>query len=251
MFTADKADWSYLAAMFDGEGTFSIARAMIDNAKYKAKSNDSGVSDAKPYVQFQSRIEVCNTNLNLMQWLIQNFGGVFYPHRREKAIHKTAYYWRPKGKANNERILLGVLPYLKIKKAQAVLMLEYVRLDRAINSERREAIYAEMKILNRRGLPVETNTSSILIEEAFNNAKADCRLAGLPEPTVSLSDIKMKIESELVGDNESVPGVNRGSECCKAETFEHPESSYLDVDVLKTQKYCRKCGKPCEISDLT
>ena len=125
-----------------------------------------------------------------MQWLIQNFGGVFYPHRRDKAIHKPAYYWRPKGKANNERILLGVLPYLKIKKAQAVLMLEYVRLDRAINSERREEIYAEMKTLNRRGLPVTTNTSS--------------------NPENGL-----KIESELDSDIESAPDVNQGSDACE------------------------------------
>lgn len=191
MFTADKADWSYLAALFDGEGTFSVARATIDNAKYKAKSNDSGVSNAKPYVQFQSRIEVCNTNFNLMQWLIRSFGGVFYPHRRDKAIHKPAYYWRPKGKANNERILLGVLPYLKIKKQQAVLMLEYIRLDRKVDPERREEIYAQMKVLNRRGLPVTTNTLD------------DCT-----------ENVQTKIESELQGDLQSAPDVNQGYETC-------------------------------------
>jgi hypothetical protein len=185
MFTADKADWSYLAALFDGEGTFSQSRATIDNAKYKAKSNDSGKSDAKSYIQFQSRIEVCNTNLEIMQWMIRNFGGVFYPHRREKAIHKIAYYWRPKGRANNERILLGVLPYMKIKREQATIMLEYVRLDREINPEKREELYARMRKLNQRGLPVTTNTSSC------------------PE-------MDMKIESELIGDDESAPDVNPG-----------------------------------------
>jgi hypothetical protein len=185
MFTADKADWSYLAALFDGEGTFSVYRRTIDSAKYKAKSNDSGTSEAKPYLQYQSRIEVCNTNLKLMHWLIQNFGGVFYPHRRNNAIHKIGYYWRPKGKANNERIMLGVLPYLKIKRTQAILMLEYIRLDRAINPEKRAAIYAEMKILNRRGLPVTTNT-------------LDC------------TESVQKIESELDSDIESAPDVNQG-----------------------------------------
>jgi hypothetical protein len=183
MFTADKADWSYLAAMFDGEGTFSLSKATIDNAKYKAKSNDSGVSNAKSYVQFQSRIEVCNTNLGLMQWLIQNFGGVFYPHRRQKAIHKIGYYWRPKGRANNERILLGVLPYLKIKREQALIMLEYVRLDREINVGKREELYAKMRKLNQRGLSVTTNT---------------------------LNGDEPKIESDLISDYESAPDVNQG-----------------------------------------
>lgn len=193
MFTADKADWSYLAALFDGEGTFSVCKAVIDNAKYKARANDSGASEAKPYVQFQSRIEVCNTNIPIMEWLIQNFGGVYYPHRREKEQHKPAQYWRPKGKANNERILLGILPYLKIKKEQAVLMLEYVRLDREINPEKRNEIHRKLQTLNQRGLPVTTNTSGMnsLIREV------------------------MKIESELAGDCESAPDVNPGSDMCE------------------------------------
>jgi hypothetical protein len=176
MLTADKADWSYLAAMFDGEGTFSIAYARGKRA------------DGKPYESTAYRVEVCNTNLNLMDWLIKSFGGVYYAHRRASLQHKIAYYWRPKGRANAERLLLGILPYLKLKNRQANILLQYVRLshntqpDAELKDIRRKMLL-ECQLLNKRGLSVTTNTLN--------------------------SDESLMIESDLMGDHESDPDVNQ------------------------------------------
>lgn len=179
MKPTQNVDWSYLAAMFDGEGCFSIYR-------HRGQS-----SNGKPYDSTAIRIEVCNTNLELMAWLIQCFGGKYYSHRREKAHHKIAYYWRPAGRANSERVLLGVLPYLKMKKVQAQIALDYIRLphnngfDDTLAAKRKELL-EKMQTLNERGIPQTTNT-----QEASQ---------------------EVKIESELMGDHESVPAVTQGSE---------------------------------------
>jgi hypothetical protein len=182
MKTVSNTDWSYLAAMFDGEGTFSIW-------SHKGISSSGMGYDSTGF-----RISVCNTNEGLMEWLVSTFGGVYYSHRRQKEHHKIAYDWRPKGRKNTENVLLGILPYLKIKREQAQISLEYVRLqhnngyDEGLAIRRRELMNRIQK-LNQRGLSVTTNT-----------------LNG-----VSPIGETLKIESELMGDHESAPDVSQVS----------------------------------------
>ena len=121
MKNVDKTHWSYLAAMFDGEGTFSIYQ---NNGNYHTTVD----GEKKQYNFTNSRVSITNTNIELMEWLVSHFGGVYYTHRRAKAVHKIAYDWRPKGKKNTEELILGVLPYLVLKKQQANLVLQYIRL---------------------------------------------------------------------------------------------------------------------------
>ena len=124
-----------------------------------------------------------------MSWLVKHFGGQYYVHRRAKPQHKEAYGWRPKGRKNSEQLLLNILPYLVIKKEQAKIALEYVRLkhntgfDETLAQKRKELMNT-MQLLNKRGLSVETNT--------LNAEKSVMR------------------ESELISDNESAPEVIPG-----------------------------------------
>jgi len=149
-----KTDWSYLAAMFDGEGCITGTRYPRDAGKYK-------------YLQTELLMSIKNTSLTLMKWLISNFGGVYYT-QEATGNQKTVYSWRPKGKKNKELILLGILPYLVIKPEQAKLGLEFLALPYG-STEKREQIVATLHKLNPRGKSVETNTLSSDVPEKIES----------------------------------------------------------------------------------
>jgi hypothetical protein len=182
MYQEDKTKWSYLAGLIDGEGCISIAHRIQEGEKltriHKTKANTN------PYKMFSLRISIANTYLPLMKWLIANFGGVYYQKREATDKHKAAYEWRPKGRNNVEKMLLGILPYMVIKREQTQIALDYVRmtLDGERNPDKREVLYLRAKALNQKGICVTTNTP-------------DCPLTG------------QMIESDLVGDYESAPTV--------------------------------------------
>jgi hypothetical protein len=170
----DKSKWSYLAGLFDGEGCVSIASRPHNTVD---KRNGKEVTWKRTSLQ----ISLANTNLQLMRWLVSNFGGVFYTlHKETDENWKPCYSWQPKGKANREEFLLGVLPYAIAKRTQLQLALEYLRLPLQAEAER-DALVAKCRALNFRGKSVETNTSDTSDE--------------------------VKIEPVLQGDLESAPAV--------------------------------------------
>jgi hypothetical protein len=188
MKNVDKTHWSYLAAMFDGEGTFSIYQ---NNGNYHTTVD----GEKKQYNFTNSRVSITNTNIELMEWLVSHFGGVYYTHRRAKAVHKIAYDWRPKGKKNTEELILGILPYLVLKKQQANLVLQYIRLGSSQGTVRndvdaRRLLMIECQKLNKRGQPLTTNT----LVDSFPNEN------------------ELMIESDLTGDRESERMVTCGSD---------------------------------------
>lgn len=156
----DKINWSYLAGIFDGEGTIYIG-LMSDKRRTFLK------------------VGITNTHLGLMKWLVKNFGGAYLSEQRQS--YRLLYRWSPKGKKNREIFLLGVLPYLIVKREQALLALEFDRLNES-NPEKRDKLRLRIQALNRGS--VETNTQ----DRSFS------------EP---------KIESELVGDGQSAPVVTQ------------------------------------------
>lgn len=164
----DKTKFAYLAGLIDGEGSFCISR--IDT----------------PFGHsFGRQIVVANTDQKVMKWLVQNFGGrVKVSALRNPDRHKRRLQWLPSDTKNLERIILGILPYLVIKREQAKLFLEFIREDRSMSPDllkariaRKDIICAKMHELNRKG-PVETETQDDRLE-------------------------RLKIQSELMGDHES------------------------------------------------
>ncbi len=152
----------------------------------------SGLIDGEGTIQinktskgsYECRVKIGNTDLRLMHWLASNFGGVYYTETNRNPLkHKTLYQWRIKGRRNTENLLLGTLPYLVLKAEQAKQALNYLRAE---TTEDREAAFLAIRPLNKRGSSVTTNT-----QEASQ---------------------EVKIESELMGDHESVPAVTQGSE---------------------------------------
>lgn len=191
MFQQDKTKWSYLAAMIDGEGCISIARRVSDHKvrnEYKSRVKNS-TGRVMPY---SFRVAVDNTSLTLMKWLIFNFGGVYYTKNMAVANHKTSYNWRPKGRANIEAVLLGILPYLVIKQEQAEIGLEYVRMNGEKNPDKREELYSRMRDLNRKGTAVTTNTPTFLAVNAEgmieSDLTGDCERAPVVMPDSEIED---------------------------------------------------------------
>ena len=140
--------WAYLAALMDGEGSFSIARG----------GRKPSYGHPKGYINWQLKISIGNTNLVLHAWLIETVGGAKYPgHKPKTDKHKAGFNWQLHGKENQKEFIEGVLPYLLLKKEQALIALQSIAID-GKNPELRRELWLKMKALNRKGKTVETNT---------------------------------------------------------------------------------------------
>lgn len=157
--------WPYLAALLDGEGTICLHERAPDGQS-----------------AFFLQVVIYNSSMNLMRWLVSNFGGKFYTRTKQETAKKIQYAWHPSGKKNRELLLLGVLPYLVVKREQAKLALEFIRLGYGEQVRRRE-LTQQCCLLNQEE-SVTTNTSE-------TNTPFVMR------------------ESELVGDDESGPVVTQ------------------------------------------
>lgn len=176
---SDKAKYGYLAGIIDGEGHIRIQRNVIEGRK----------KDGSDCVSFICSIGVRNTDLRLMRWLIQHFGGVYYPNApvNNKPHWKRSYNWHLFGKNNLQDLLLAVMPYLQLKKEQATIALEFLRLENHRSPEQRYKLWQRIAKLNARPKPtatVETNT-----------------------PDTSPNEVKR--ESVLIGNNECMPAVTQ------------------------------------------
>ena len=129
----DKKKWSYLAALIDGEGTISLFEVNNEKGTY-----------------YGAHLQVSNTSGALMKWLVENFGlNVSTRIHHTTFNKKPLHFWNVYGAKNKERILLGILPYLVIKKEQAKLALEFVRMFGEHNPEKRKELVTACKALNQ------------------------------------------------------------------------------------------------------
>ena len=146
--------WPYVAGILDGEGSIHAHRS-------------SG--------HLAIKITIVGTDIRLMKWLLGNFGGKFYSRTKKTSGGRTAYYWMPSGKKNRTNFLLGILPYLLLKREQAILALQFLQLE-GICPDKRTVLLDKISDLNHKDVSVETNTLDSSLDE--------------------------KIESALIGDNE-------------------------------------------------
>jgi len=169
--TKDK--WIYVAAMIDAEGCISIGAA---NHKTTAGNH---------YIAYMLRIQIANTSVKLMDWIVENFGGVIYKKKQALNPKKPVFQWFTKGGWQaQEKFLLGILPYLIIKREQALVGLDFIRILRENDPEKRRNLWERCGALNR-GESVTANTSG--------------------------TSKDVKIESELAGDRESELVVTQAS----------------------------------------
>lgn len=167
--------WPYMAGIIDGEGTIALCTYTRDKQ-----------IGTRTYVR--AEIRVVNTRFDLIKWCMANFGGRFRTdlnNRRgygQKSQVSPLYVWWPSGRANKEKLLLGILPHLILKREQAKLMLEFLRLGSSWDYEKKLNLAKKCSFYNNSvGESPETNT--------FENSS------------------EFKIESELASDSKSEPVV--------------------------------------------
>lgn len=120
-------DWAYLAGLIDGEGCISAS------------------SQHAP--RYHAQLKVLNTDRRMLNWIRETFAkGSVSVNRLGEGNSKTCFKWRVTGKENVAYILTEVLPYLVIKKDQALLARELC--ERPEQSRQRE-IYEKLKELHR------------------------------------------------------------------------------------------------------
>lgn len=190
---SDKARFSYLAGIIDGEGCLTI-----------------GAGRKQYCVNYNSIINVANTDIRLIKWLHENFGGKYYSIKKPTPRNKTPYVWRLLKQKEQERLLLAILPYLIIKRERAIILLEFVRLPRTADSSKRKELFDKLTALNKRGIGVTTNTSSLPENEDYSTFRSKSCMPGC---NCSEGDHgEVKIESGLTGDCESAPAVTLAEE---------------------------------------
>jgi hypothetical protein len=195
---SDKTKYAYLAGIIDGEGCLSIG---------------AGRRQKWGVVNYNSIMSVANTDIRLIKWLHSNFGGNFFNGKQQRPTIKKHYIWRVLRHKDIELLLLAILPYLIIKREQAIILLELVRMSRDENPAKRKELWEKMAVLNKRGIGVTTNTSSSYDKpEVFTKQNCFNEQDDFSEnfDWAALQRLrKMKIESGLMGDHESDPAVTQ------------------------------------------
>jgi hypothetical protein len=169
-----KVQWSYLAGIIDGEGCISCFKAWI--VQRNKKNLQRPANEQRFYWQYQFTVTITNTDLSLMKWLVVTFGGSYRGTYATTEKHKGRYEWSPKGQGHHKKILLGILPYILMKRKQAILGLKYIDLEYGKQKER-EDIFQQMKILNQKG-PSPTTNMLNLSEESILEEKIESELHG-------------------------------------------------------------------------
>lgn len=139
----------YFAGIMDGEGSISIRRA-----KSQAKNHE---------YQYRAYLQIGMTSREVLDWVKENIGGSYSKGTNDSVIAKAAYNWTM-NPIDGAKVLEQILPYLVLKKRQALVFIEYAKtvslrgsygkkgLPTEINEER-ERLYQIMHKLNLKGNP--------------------------------------------------------------------------------------------------
>jgi len=138
-------DLAYIAGFFDGEGCISLCKVKDDS--YRRNYN------------YMLAIHVSNTKLEILEMLHREFGGHFQRIKNKTTPNgKEIYVWALTRRIAT-RFIKAIYPYLRMKRRQAELALEYRKLINPYgnhsfdpeNWKKRDAIYHKLKTLNKRG----------------------------------------------------------------------------------------------------
>jgi hypothetical protein len=142
MMTNDKTKWARLAMAIDAEGCIGISRTTLKT------------STGNDYFGYDLKVSVANTSMKLMRWLVRYFGGEFRPKQMGKLSVEQCYEWFVTGGYRKiETLLVGTLPYHIIKREQALIALEFVRLMGKQNPEKRAELHKACMALNSGKIP--------------------------------------------------------------------------------------------------
>lgn len=135
-------DLIYFAGFFDGESHIALQ---------------------KQPTGYGIRFDICNSDTNVLKWIVEKFGGHVTPQSEKGTVtgvvyisNKDTFIWHL-DVYRTRRLLPELIPYLKVKKEQAILLLEYINKQRRFTKsgcpswyrQWQEQIYTRMKALNK------------------------------------------------------------------------------------------------------
>jgi hypothetical protein len=160
------AEIAYLAGIIDGEGTITCCRAI--QSYYKNSPN-------KKIYGYRLLCKVSNTDLELLYWIKERFGGRISKWSNNYTEKATLRGWK-KGYSidwwtkDATEIVKLVYPYLIIKKRQATLALKFPTNYKNCR-ELRECFWNTFSILNKKGIPVaETECEGSYFKDIIGDA---------------------------------------------------------------------------------
>lgn len=107
----NEIDLAYIAGFLDGEGSFIIT--------YQGESKR----------RLRPMISVANTSREILEWIKELFGGFISANNGSicKPRGRTIYYYSLGSRKACLEVLQLVIPYLKVKKKQAILLIEFCK----------------------------------------------------------------------------------------------------------------------------
>lgn len=146
---------AYLAGIIDGEGHISINR-------------NKSCPTRRLNPRYQAEIIVVNTDIRLMEFLVENVGGSYYKRKKIKEHHKDTYQWKISSTTARD-FCERILPFMVLKKEQAKCIIQlYKETDyntRKLSAEdlnKREAIYQKLLALNDSRRPQRLNEGDLI-----------------------------------------------------------------------------------------
>lgn len=144
MVTRGKSDEvinAYIAGIIDGEGHISINRT-------------KSCPQRRINPRYQAEVVVVNTDIRLIEFLVENVGGSYCKRKKVKEWHKYTYAWKIVSTKARD-FCARLIPYLFLKKEQAKLIVKLyeecnfnIRVLTEEETKKRDLIYQQIAALN-------------------------------------------------------------------------------------------------------
>jgi len=131
----DNCKLAYAAGIIDGEGCIQIAK----------RTREKGTTT------YQAIVEVSMVDAVVPEFMHATFGGYVTIHHRNNPKYRNVYMWNLTGMFQIMLFLQNLLPFLKLKKNQAELAINYCQLRLLKKSKSRYSPYTfeELDIIGR------------------------------------------------------------------------------------------------------
>lgn len=131
---------AYAAGLIDAEGCVHVSYVQPSKANRRITPS------------YSLHVKVSNTDLPILEWLKATFGGVIVKHHARNDIRvgnawSAAWHWQISG-ISAQSCLKLILPYLKIKKQQAIIAIEFQDFNQGHSA--RDFANRVQEVVNRR-----------------------------------------------------------------------------------------------------
>lgn len=130
-----KAKWAYLSGIFDGEGCIGF---------WKSRGGHQAIL---------ARLRIINTDSDLIRFCCLVMNGKFEHRKGQSVGWRDSYVCRIDRREDVDHALRSMLPYLRVKRRHAELVLKYfaAHAKGSHYSPTDERLFEEMRLLNGRG----------------------------------------------------------------------------------------------------